>query len=319
MAPALGGVSFTVAGGSSVGVVGRSGAGKSTLLALLLRLREPTEGRILIDGVDVARLGLQLLRRRLAILPQEPLLFPGTCRENLDPFGEHSDEELRCTLRAVGLGSLAVGTSAPAGSSGRGAAEASALSVGERQLLALARLMLRKEQDSRVVLFDEPTSSVDAATDQRVQEALRTRFGTSTVLTVAHRLQTVVGADRILVLDAGRVVEFGPPCELLADESSRFAALAREAGDFRGPEKAPPSPAAAPSGLSSPPSREEVVRLHAVGGLALPPAGSFCGRLPGWGRRGVPRWRISDRGAAGHRPPRRHRGGRALGCRWRFF
>ncbi|OLQ04967.1 ABC transporter C family member 2 [Symbiodinium microadriaticum] len=216
---AVDGISFELRPGEKVGVVGRSGAGKSTLMVLLLRLNEVTEGRILIDGVDISKIGLGKLRKAIAVVPQEPLLIEGTVQENLDPFAEHSSQKLAEVLEKVELEPSLLAQ----------ASSASTLSQGERQLLTLARTLL---WPSRVRVFDEPTSNIDAATDRLIQRFLRspTMFGQSTQITVAHRLQTVVSCDRILVMSSGKVVESGPPRELLDRPNSHLSALAAHAG-----------------------------------------------------------------------------------------
>ena len=212
-------ISFELQPGEKAGVVGRSGAGKSTLMVLLLRLNEASEGRILIDGMDISKVGLGKLRKAIAVVPQEPLLIEGTVQENLDPFSEHSSQELAQVLRRVELdpGLLEAQTSA------------STLSQGERQLLTLGRTLL---WPAKVRVFDEPTSNIDAATDRLIQQFLRspTMFGHSTQITVAHRLQTVFSCDRILVMAGGKLVETGPPQELLNRSGSQLSALAAHAG-----------------------------------------------------------------------------------------
>ena len=262
----LEGFDLAVRGGERIGIVGRTGAGKSSVLSALFRLVELSGGRIRIDGVDIATIGLQDLRDRLAIIPQDPTLFKGTVRSNLDPFEKHTDLELWGALRQAGLveeeseanktvadpSSLedskfnekanAPETSAPAGpanqSSGRVHLDATVdeeglnFSLGQRQLLALARALVRR---CRVLLCDEATSSVDAATDARVQHTITTAFGGCTVLCIAHRLRTIVGYDRVCVLDAGRIVEVGPPKELWAQRGLFWGMCERSGigeGDF---------------------------------------------------------------------------------------
>ena len=212
------GISFELQPGEKVGVVGRSGAGKSTLMVLLLRLNEVSEGRILIDGADISKIGLGKLRKAIAVVPQEPLLIEGTVQQNLDPFSEHSLEDLAEVLAKVELdpGLLEAQTSA------------STLSQGERQLLTLGRTLL---WPAKVRVFDEPTSNIDAATDRLIQQFLRspTMFGQATQITVAHRLQTVFSCDRILVMAGGKLVESGPPQKLM-EAGSHLSALAAHAG-----------------------------------------------------------------------------------------
>mmetsp|Transcript_41902 Transcript_41902/g.94664 ORF Transcript_41902/g.94664 Transcript_41902/m.94664 type:complete len:1160 (+) Transcript_41902:159-3638(+) len=194
-----------------VGVVGRTGSGKSSLLLLLLRLVEPEEGaRILVDGVDVLKMGLQDLRSRISIIPQDPVLFTGTVRFNVDPFGAHSDAAVWSALDRAHLGahirSLQHELDTEVDEGGRN------LSLGERQLLCLARALLRK---SRILLLDEATSAVDQHTDSLVQATIRREFAACTVLTIAHRLDTVADCDRVLVLGEGRILEDDHPKNLL--------------------------------------------------------------------------------------------------------
>eukprot|EP01062_Namystynia_karyoxenos_P040042 TRINITY_DN291_c0_g1_i1.p1 TRINITY_DN291_c0_g1~~TRINITY_DN291_c0_g1_i1.p1 ORF type:complete len:722 (+),score=276.97 TRINITY_DN291_c0_g1_i1:2364-4529(+) len=337
LAPAVDKVNLDFPAGSRVGIVGRTGAGKSSLFQLLFRLREATAGKVEVDGVDIATLGLRTLREHMVCLPQEPLLIDGNLRENLDPFGRHSDEVLRRALERVGLegrwelthvrlrprrirgdtissatpgavgglrlyskdkelparpvpdcgvqlwelcggpaprvcayslrtlpaahpsqdpsawvlegapsadgpwrvlhkGDGAEGQQLPAGRGEWGPRlecdgdlqrDAQSLSAGERQLIALARALLR---DAKVVVMDEPTSNVDAVTDAAVQRVIRTHLSNRTVVTIAHRLHTVIDADLIVVLDAGQVAECDTPDTLLHNPQGALAALARQLG-----------------------------------------------------------------------------------------
>eukprot|EP00741_Cyanophora_paradoxa_P022691 tig00021494_g21913.t1 len=245
-----------VRGGEKVGVVGRTGAGKSSLMLALFRLVEASEGRVVIDGVDVAGIGLRDLRSRLGIIPQDPVLFSGSVRENLDPAGGAGDEALwgaleACRLRPLveslsgGLdakarrtqGDLVIGRRAPRGPALPASHAAPAapqvaeagenLSVGQRQLVCLARAVLRKP---RLLIMDEATASIDAETDAVIQRTIRQQFAGSTVLTIAHRLNTVMDSDRILVLDRGRVAEFDSPAALLARPDSVLSAMVDQTG-----------------------------------------------------------------------------------------
>ncbi|CAJ1389613.1 unnamed protein product [Effrenium voratum] len=198
-------ISFNVLGGQRVGLIGRTGSGKSTMMLALLRLVELSGGRILLDGKDLAQVPLKLLRgHAVAIIPQDPFLFAGTLQENLDPFGRYSEREQLEALRLAGL-DVEEGLSAPVRSRG------SNFSVGQRQLLCFARAMLRK---SRVVLLDEATANIDALTDEKLQQTLRTCFQGSTLLVIAHRLSTVADSDLLVCLDHGSAVEVGSPQEL---------------------------------------------------------------------------------------------------------
>ncbi|ORZ26833.1 P-loop containing nucleoside triphosphate hydrolase protein [Catenaria anguillulae PL171] len=224
--PSLRGVSFRVPGGAKVAFVGRTGSGKSTTLAALFRLVELAEGKIEVDGVDIAKMGLTDLRSRLAIVPQEPTLFSGTVRSQIDRDGHLSDAELWECLARAGLKSqiqaLEGKLDAPIEEGG------SNLSVGSRQLLCLARSMARR---SNILVMDEASASVDAETDQQIQHVIRRDFAHATVLTIAHRLNTIIDYDLIAVLDAGQLMEFGKPSELLSNPESLFTALVNETGE----------------------------------------------------------------------------------------
>ncbi|OIW35256.1 hypothetical protein CONLIGDRAFT_47777 [Coniochaeta ligniaria NRRL 30616] len=215
-------LNFTIEAGERIGVVGRTGAGKSTLAAVLFRLIEPKSGSVRIDNIDISTLKLDQLRSRLAIIPQDPFLFSGTLRSNLDMEGLHDDYELLQALQRVHLveedssepeptpgnttPNIFTNLSHPISSGG------SNLSQGQRQLVCLARALLRRP---KLIVLDEATSAVDRATDAAIQASLRREFAGSTVLVVAHRLSTVADFDRLLVLDGGRVAEVGGPGELL--------------------------------------------------------------------------------------------------------
>ncbi|XP_054155853.1 multidrug resistance-associated protein 1-like [Oppia nitens] len=211
--------------GEKIGIVGRTGAGKSSLTLALFRLIEPAMGRIVIDGIDIGRLGLHELRSRLTIIPQEPILFSGTIRSNLDPFDQFSDDHLWTVLDKSHLKKFLA-------ASDRGldwsvAETGDNMSVGQRQLICLARALLR---NTRVLILDEATAAVDVETDALIQQTIRQEFRSSTVLTIAHRINTIMDSDRVLVLDSGRVAEFAEPDILLANKLSIFYTLANDAG-----------------------------------------------------------------------------------------
>ncbi|KAK8760856.1 hypothetical protein V5799_027873 [Amblyomma americanum] len=221
----LSGVTFVVNPREKIGVVGRTGAGKSSLVLALLRMLRASEGRILIDGVDIAGVPLRKLRSIITVIPQDPSLVRGTLRMNLDPTNSHSDREIWQCLERAHLAKLV-------SNDARGLLLLTAdggnnLSVGQRQLVCLARAMLR---GTKILLLDEATSQMDGDTDQLIQVALRNAFAQCTLFTIAHRLHTVLDYDRILVLEDGRVREFDTVPQLLSDTSSVFYSMAVEAG-----------------------------------------------------------------------------------------
>ncbi|KAG0361088.1 hypothetical protein BG005_009196 [Podila minutissima] len=220
-------LSLTVQAGERVGVVGRTGAGKSSITMALFRIIEAAEGSISIDGIDISTLGLAELRSRLTIIPQDPFLFGGTIRANLDPFGAFSDTDLWAALESASLKSYVSsqdeGLSAPIDNGGEN------MSLGQRQLMSLARAMLHKS--TRVLCLDEATAAIDIETDNAIQRALRREFTSCTVLTIAHRINTIMDSDKILVLDQGRVAEFDSPKELLQRPGGIFYSLATKSGN----------------------------------------------------------------------------------------
>ncbi|KAL6817099.1 P-loop containing nucleoside triphosphate hydrolase protein [Trichoderma sp. SZMC 28015] len=249
----LKGLSFTAERNQRIGIVGRTGGGKSTLSLALFRFLQTRSGSITIDGVDISKIKLSDLRTRLAIIPQDPFLFSGTIRTNLDPFGQFSDYELQKALMRVHLISSNPGTPAPEAvldehsvSSAPTATEndsdvnsalslsspvasgGSNLSQGQKQLLCLARAILSRP---KVLLLDEATSAVDMETDRLIQDSIRQEFSDSTLLVIAHRLSTVVDFDRILVIKDGVTAEFGTPKELLEIEDGIFKEMISHSGE----------------------------------------------------------------------------------------
>ncbi|KAK3238352.1 hypothetical protein CYMTET_51627, partial [Cymbomonas tetramitiformis] len=208
-APVLHGISLSIPGFTHVGVVGRTGAGKTTLASALLRLLEPSAGQIIIDGVDILRIGLKDLRMRIAVIPQEPVLFSGTVRSNLDYLSEHTSDDMRQALRQVRMDAALEPQGGLAAEVKEGGAN---LSVGQRQLLCMARALLRK---STVLVMDEATASVDPETDSSIQEVIQTQLHQCTILCIAHRLHSIIYYDRVLVLQQGHVHEYGAPSKLL--------------------------------------------------------------------------------------------------------
>jgi ABC-type multidrug transport system fused ATPase/permease subunit len=260
-------ISFEVQPAEKVGIVGRTGAGKSSLTLALFRIIEaanshwaksshndkdldsdPTKddtivdlekinveedgGSIWIDGVDISTVGLKYLRQHLAIIPQDPTLFVGTVRENLDPFDELEDAHLWEALERAHLkehiSSLAGGLSFKVSQNGDN------FSVGQRSLICLARALLRK---TKVLILDEATAAVDVETDELIQKTIRKEFKDRTILTIAHRIKTVMDSDKILVLEKGRIEEFEPPQVLLQRPDSLFYSLAQQAGEIKDHEE----------------------------------------------------------------------------------
>lgn len=210
----LQGLNLRVKAGERIGVVGRTGAGKSSIMSTLFRLVDITGGQITIDDVDISKVGLLDLRSRLAIIPQDPTLFRGTVRSNLDPFGEHTDLELWGALRQADLVSpdaSMTDKSQRVHLDGVVEEEGLNFSLGQRQLMALARALVR---GSQIIVCDEATSSVDMETDQKIQKTMQAGFKGKTLLCIAHRLKTIIGYDRILVMDAGKIAELDTPGRL---------------------------------------------------------------------------------------------------------
>eukprot|EP01104_Vermistella_antarctica_P012859 TRINITY_DN3793_c1_g3_i1.p1 TRINITY_DN3793_c1_g3~~TRINITY_DN3793_c1_g3_i1.p1 ORF type:complete len:1624 (-),score=345.41 TRINITY_DN3793_c1_g3_i1:937-5808(-) len=221
----LRGVTADIQPKEKIGVVGRTGAGKSSLMLALFRMMEATEGRIVIDGVDIRTIGLDDLRSKLGIIPQDPVLFAGTLRSNLDPFDERKDGDIWNVLERVQLKTMA--TRLPGGLDAPVAEYGSNLSVGQRQLMCLARALLRQ---APILVLDEATAAVDYETDSVIQEAIRTEFKNVTVLTIAHRVHTIMDYDRVMVLEKGRIVEFDSPRVLMKNENGVFYSMVKQSG-----------------------------------------------------------------------------------------
>jgi len=247
--PVLKGLTFSVESNERIGVVGRTGAGKSSLTLALFRFLEARSGTIHIDGLDISKIKLHDLRSRLAIIPQDPVLFSGTIRSNLDPFDHHTDAELRDCLERIHLVSPSA-LASPATASGSATPTEPVqnsntnpftdlsspvsegglnLSQGQRQLLCLARAIVARP---RVMVLDEATSAVDMHTDALIQRSIREEFTDATLVVIAHRLSTIADFDRVLVLSDGKVAEFGTPRELWEKgEDGVFRGMCEESGE----------------------------------------------------------------------------------------
>ena len=243
--PVLKGLTFSIDRNQRVGVVGRTGAGKSSLTLALFRFLEAREGSISIDGIDISKITLYDLRSRLAIIPQDPVLFSGTVRSNLDAFDEHDDTELRDALHRVHLISE-TGTSTPSAPSSSITDEDDKnkniiaslsskisegglnLSQGQRQLLCLARAIVSRP---KIMVLDEATSAVDMATDALIQRSIREEFTDSTLVVIAHRLSTIADFDKILVMGEGKVVEYDTPAALMKIEGGVFKSMVEDSGE----------------------------------------------------------------------------------------
>ncbi|NXL09578.1 MRP3 protein, partial [Mesembrinibis cayennensis] len=220
----LKGLNLKVHGGEKIGIVGRTGAGKSSMTLCLFRILEAVKGEIKIDGVKISEIGLHDLRSRLTIIPQDPVLFSGTLRMNLDPFNKYTDEDIWKALELSHLKRFV--SSQPAMLDYECSEGGENLSVGQRQLVCLARALLRK---TRVLILDEATAAIDLETDDLIQMTIRTQFEDCTVLTIAHRLNTIMDYTRVLVLDNGTIAEFDTPASLIAAKGI-FYSMAKDAG-----------------------------------------------------------------------------------------
>ncbi|KAJ2086215.1 hypothetical protein IW138_005847 [Coemansia sp. RSA 986] len=256
--PILHGVSFSVEHGEKIGVVGRTGAGKSTLSLAFLRFVEACKGQIVLDGVDISKIGLEDLRRNITIIPQDPVLFNGTIRFNLDPFDEFPDEIIWDALKRTHLvckrdsdqssefstdsestNILTTRMLVPGNNTSGGVftslndvikENGQTLSLGQRQLVAISRALVRR---SKLIVMDEATASIDFETDDKIQRTIRGyEFANSTVFCIAHRVRTIIDYDRVLVLDKGKVAEFDTPLNLLQNENGIFRTMCMKSGEY---------------------------------------------------------------------------------------
>ena len=214
-------ISFKLTPGMKVGIVGRTGAGKTSLLASILRLNELSGGKILIDGLDVSQISLTKLRSSIAVIPQDPVLFRGTIRHNLDPFNTYPDDKIWSCLEKAHLKDKLASEDSE-GLSMHVGVDGDNFSVGEKQLICLSRALLR---GNKILLLDEATASVDVKTDHLIQSTIQEVFKDCTVMTIAHRLQTVMNYDMILVLDKGMLVESGSPEDLASRPNGIFKSM----------------------------------------------------------------------------------------------
>ncbi|CAM0878903.1 unnamed protein product [Alopecurus aequalis] len=221
----LKGVTCTLSGGMKTGIVGRTGGGKSTLIQTLFRIVDPCIGQVLIDGIDISTIGLHDLRTRLSIIPQDPVMFEGTLRSNIDPLHEYSDEKIWEALDSCHLGEEVrkheLKLDCTVTENGEN------WSAGQRQLVCLGSVILRRRQ---ILVLDEATSSVDPKTDSLIQKTLQRQFAECTVITVAHRITSVIDSDKVILLDNGEIAEHDSPTKLLEDSSSLFSKLVSEYG-----------------------------------------------------------------------------------------
>lgn len=237
-------ISCRIKSNSKIGIVGRTGAGKSSLTLSLFRIIEANQGRIFIDDVDISTIGLHDLRSSITIIPQEAVLFSGSLRMNVDPFDEFSDEEIWKALRHAHLKSYVKGKidnfliniinkiiiyciGLAAGIYHEVLENGENFSVGQRQLICLCRAILRK---TKILVLDEATAAVDMETDNLIQKTIRQEFKDCTVLTIAHRINTIMDSDKVMVLDRGTIAEFDKPMKLLEDDKSIFYSMCSDAG-----------------------------------------------------------------------------------------
>ncbi|KAK0084066.1 hypothetical protein PV325_007667 [Microctonus aethiopoides] len=220
--PVLKNMDFILEAGWKVGIVGRTGAGKSSIIAAIFRLADDgLQGEILIDGKDLMSIGLEDLRTNISIIPQQPILFSESLRYNLDPFSKHSDDVLCSVLREVELYNISLDQWVSEGGTN--------FSVGQRQLICLARAILR---NNRILILDEATANIDPGTDALIQRLIRSKFVNCTVITIAHRLNTIIDSDKVLVMENGRVVEFADPYDLLVgNPDGYFSRMVAETGE----------------------------------------------------------------------------------------
>jgi ABC-type multidrug transport system fused ATPase/permease subunit len=210
-------LNFVINGGEHIGIVGRTGSGKSTIALCLFRILEPLQGKIIIDGIDIGIIGLKKLRRNLTIIPQDSTVMNGTLRYNIDPIKFFSDDEIRNVLNKIGFNYIIDNN--PNGLDQIISENGNNLSIGEKQLICITRAILRK---SKIIIMDEATASIDYKTEEIIQHAINELLKNSTVITIAHRIKTILNSDKIIVLENGNVVEYDSPKNLLSNKNSFF-------------------------------------------------------------------------------------------------
>ena len=233
LAPSLRDFSVTIEGGEKVGVVGRTGSGKSTMMQVMYDLLDETTGDVVIDDVNIRDVGLHRFRQKLCAIPQTPTLFNGTLKSNLDPFSDFTNDDVWNALETVQM-KAEIEKVSGGGGGGKGSGldymvsdSGNNFSVGQKQLLCLARAVLLK---SRILLLDEPSANVDNLTDQKLQLAIATAFEGSTIISIAHRLDSIIEYDKVLVVGDGKTLEFGEPNELLQKKGGAFNGMVVETG-----------------------------------------------------------------------------------------
>ena len=218
-------LNLNIADAAKVGIVGRTGAGKSSILQILTRLKELDKGIVKIDGIDISTLGLHDLRKKITIIPQNPFIFSTNVKKNLDPFDEHGEDRLWEVLEDVQLKPFFDELPEKLLTDfGTGSYQ---LSTGQKQLFCLARAILR---NNRILIVDEATANIDLITDKLIQQKIRERFTTCTVLTIAHRIDTIIDSDMILTMEAGTAVEYDPPLTLVKNPTSYFHGMVQALG-----------------------------------------------------------------------------------------